>query len=73
MTSLDVLSPIRVGLLELKNRAFMAPLTRCRATVENGVSTHVPNALMAEYYAQRASAGLIVAEATMVTEGNSSF
>jgi len=73
MHHLDVLSPLRIGSLELKNRAFMAPLTRCRATVENGVSTHVPNALMAEYYAQRASAGLIVAEATMVMEGNSSF
>ncbi|MFM7298861.1 MAG: alkene reductase, partial [Planctomycetota bacterium] len=73
MHHLDVLSPLRIGSLELASRAFMAPLTRCRATVENGVSTHVPNALMAEYYAQRASAGLIVAEATMVMEGNSSF
>jgi N-ethylmaleimide reductase len=73
MNQLDVLSPIRIGPLELKNRAFMAPLTRCRATVADGVSTHVPSALMAEYYAQRASAGLIVAEATMVMEGNSSF
>jgi N-ethylmaleimide reductase len=73
MNQLDVLSPIRIGSLELKNRAFMAPLTRCRATVADGVSTHVPNALMAEYYAQRASAGLIVAEATMVMEGHSSF
>ncbi len=46
----------------------MAPLTRCRAGDE-----HIPNALMAEYYAQRASAGLIIAEATMATEGNSAF
>jgi N-ethylmaleimide reductase len=46
----------------------MAPLTRSRA--EDG---HVPSSLMAEYYAQRASAGLIIAEATMVMEGNSSF
>ena len=46
----------------------MAPLTRCRA--EDG---HVPGELMAEYYSQRASAGLIVAEATMVMQGNSSF
>ena len=40
----------------------MAPLTRCRAGVER-----VPNALMAEYYAQRASAGLIITEATVVS------
>lgn len=73
MTKLDVLSPIRIGSLELANRAFMAPLTRCRATVQDGVSTHVANALMAEHYAQRASAGLLVAEATMAMEGNSAF
>jgi N-ethylmaleimide reductase len=46
----------------------MAPLTRCRAD-----SDHIPTELMATYYAQRASAGLIIAEATMVIEGNSSF
>jgi N-ethylmaleimide reductase len=46
----------------------MAPLTRCRADAD-----HNPTPLMAEYYAQRASAGLIIAEATMVLEGNSSF
>jgi N-ethylmaleimide reductase len=46
----------------------MAPLTRCRADAD-----HNPTPLMAEYYAQRASAGLIIAEATMVMEGNSSF
>lgn len=51
----------RAGGLELKNRIVMAPLTRARAT-----SDHVPTALMAEYYAQRASAGLIVSEATLV-------
>ena len=46
----------------------MAPLTRCRADAD-----HHPTHLMAEYYAQRASAGLIIAEATMVMAGNSSF
>ena len=61
-------SPLTVGSLTVPNRIFMAPLTRCRATAE-----HVPTALMAEHYAQRASAGLIVAEATMAMEGNSSF
>ena len=54
--------------MEVPNRLFMAPLTRCRAEAE-----HVPGALMAEYYAQRATAGLIIAEATMAMEGNSAF
>ncbi|MNF30577.1 N-ethylmaleimide reductase [compost metagenome] len=54
--------PIKVGELELTNRIIMAPLTRCRA--DEG---RVPSALMAEYYAQRASAGLIISEATSVT------
>lgn len=60
--------PLRVGAMEVPNRLFMAPLTRCRA--EAG---HVPGVLMAEYYAQRATAGLIIAEATMAMEGNSAF
>ncbi|UCJ18831.1 alkene reductase [Pseudomonas sp. MM211] len=54
--------PIKIGDLELANRIIMAPLTRCRA--DEG---RVPNALMAEYYVQRASAGLIISEATSVT------
>ena len=61
-------SPLKLGATTVPNRIFMAPLTRCRANAE-----HIPNALMAEYYAQRASAGLIIAEATMAMEGNSSF
>ncbi|MEB3207690.1 MAG: alkene reductase [Synechococcus sp.] len=64
----DLFSPLRVDSLELPNRIWMAPLTRCRA--EEG---HVPGVLMAEHYSQRASAGLIVAEATMAMEGNSAF
>ena len=60
--------PLRVGAMEVPNRLFMAPLTRCRA--EAG---HVPEELMAHYYAQRATAGLIIAEATMAMEGNSAF
>jgi N-ethylmaleimide reductase len=59
---------LRLGSLIVPNRIFMAPLTRCRAG-----DSHIPNDLMAQYYAQRASAGLIIAEATMVTEGNSAF
>ena len=50
------------------NRIFMAPLTRCRAEEE-----HQPGDLMVEHYTQRASAGLIIAEATMAMEGNSAF
>ena len=55
-------SPIRIGDIDCANRIFMAPLTRCRATPGGDV----PNALMAEYYAQRAGAGLIVSEGTQV-------
>lgn len=65
---MKLLSPLTVGALQLPNRVLMAPLTRCRADAD-----HNPTPLMAEHYAQRASAGLIIAEATMVMEGNSSF
>jgi 2,4-dienoyl-CoA reductase-like NADH-dependent reductase (Old Yellow Enzyme family) len=54
--------PLRIGALTLKNRVIMAPLTRQRAGDER-----VPNALMAKYYAERATAGLILSEATAVT------
>jgi len=54
--------PLQVGDLLLPNRVLMAPLTRSRAGV-----ARVPNALMAKYYEQRASAGLILSEATSVT------
>ncbi len=54
--------PITVGDLHLPNRIFMAPLTRCRSS-----EGRVPNALMAEYYTQRASAGLIFSEATSIS------
>ncbi|OPZ06811.1 MAG: N-ethylmaleimide reductase [Alphaproteobacteria bacterium ADurb.BinA305] len=64
----DLFTPLQAGDLALPNRVLMAPLTRCRA--EDG---HVPGALMATHYAQRASAGLLIAEATMAMEGNSAF
>ncbi|MDE2074894.1 MAG: alkene reductase, partial [Alphaproteobacteria bacterium] len=57
MTSL--FDPLQVGSLRLPNRIVMAPLTRSRANPE----TRVPVPLMAEYYAQRATAGLILSEA----------
>jgi 2,4-dienoyl-CoA reductase-like NADH-dependent reductase (Old Yellow Enzyme family) len=53
---------VRIGAWDLPNRIVMAPLTRSRAGVER-----LPNSLMAEYYTQRASAGLIISEATSVT------
>ncbi|HEB59799.1 MAG TPA: alkene reductase [Gammaproteobacteria bacterium] len=60
MTS-DLFSPISVGKLELPNRVVMAPLTRNRAGEGN-----VPTDLNVEYYRQRASAALIITEATQV-------
>lgn len=64
----NLFSELQLGAITTPNRIFMAPLTRCRAS-EN----HIPNELMAEHYAQRASAGLLIAEATMAIEGNSAF
>ena len=57
-----LLEPLAAGELELPNRVVMAPLTRNRANLPG----RVPNGLMREYYAQRASAGMILTEATSV-------
>ncbi len=54
--------PLAMGELTLPNRILMSPLTRCRAS-----AGRVPNAMMKEYYVQRASAGIIFSEATAVT------
>ncbi|GJJ03515.1 alkene reductase [Duganella rhizosphaerae] len=59
----NLFDPLTIGDLTLKNRIVMAPLTRARAVG----GARVPNALMAKYYVQRASAGLILSEATAVT------
>lgn len=59
---MDLFSPIQIGNYTLKNRIFMAPLTRCRSVQDN-----VPNDMMATYYGQRASAGLIISEATQIS------
>lgn len=64
----NLFSELQMGALKLPNRILMAPLTRARAG-----EAHLPNALMAEHYAQRASGGLLIAEATMAMEGNSAF
>jgi len=65
---MKLLTPARLGALELPNRILMAPLTRVRA--EAGA---VPGALIAEHYRQRASAGLIIAEATRVAAAARAF
>ena len=59
---------LQVGALTIPNRILLAPLTRTRAD-----AGHMPNALMADYYAQRASGGLLITECTMITEGTSAF
>jgi N-ethylmaleimide reductase len=64
----QLLNPLQIGTMQLPNRIVMSPLTRARATRE-----HVPTPLMAQYYAQRATAGLIIAEATMVSPNASAF
>jgi 2,4-dienoyl-CoA reductase-like NADH-dependent reductase (Old Yellow Enzyme family) len=58
----NLFDPLKAGAFNLRNRIVMAPLTRQRAGEER-----VPNALMAQYYADRAAAGLILSEATSVT------
>lgn len=60
---MDLFTPIQLGPHSLTNRLVMAPMTRARAGVER-----LPNALMAEYYAQRSTAGLIITEATQISE-----
>ena len=54
--------PLQVGPLRLPNRIVLSPLTRSRSGVKR-----IPNGLMAQYYRQRATAGLIISEATAVT------
>jgi len=59
---MKLLTPFKVGPLELSNRMIMSPLTRCRA-----IEGNVPTPLAVTYYTQRASAGFIITEATQVT------
>ena len=59
MLPTTLLSPYSMRNLALANRVVMAPMTRSRA-----VDANTPNALMAEYYGQRAGAGLIITEGT---------
>lgn len=62
MSTASLFTPLTAGAFQLPNRIVMAPLTRGRATVDG-----VPTPLMAEYYVQRATAGLIIAEATAIS------
>ncbi|WP_306115485.1 MULTISPECIES: alkene reductase [unclassified Roseovarius] len=60
---MTLFNPVTIGNIDLPNRVVMAPMTRSRSTQPGDV----PNAMMAEYYAQRASAGMIITEATQIT------
>lgn len=64
----QLFQPVTLGDLQLRNRVVMSPMTRIRAS-----TTHVPGDLMVEHYAQRADAGLIITECTMVSEQASAF
>ena len=63
MTHSNLFTPYDMVGTTLKNRIVLAPMTRARAG-----ESRIPNALMAEYYAQRAGAGLLITEATVVSE-----
>lgn len=58
----DLFSPLKLGILELPNRIFMAPMTRNRAP------DNIANAMMAEYYRQRAAGGLLITEGSQISE-----
>ena len=64
----SLFEPLQVGAVKLKNRIVMAPLTRGRSGKER-----IPNDLMVEYYTQRASAGLILSEATQISQQGSGW
>lgn len=61
MSDTNLFSPVKLGSYSFLNRMVMAPMTRLRAVGS------IPNALMADYYSQRASAGLVTTECTMVS------
>src|SRR3989339_92371 len=63
MKTSRLFKPLSIGNLHFKNRIALAPMTRSRAG-----SARVPNELMAEYYLQRSTAGLLITEATVVSK-----
>jgi N-ethylmaleimide reductase len=65
---IDLFSPYTLGPLQLRNRMVMAPLTRSRAEADN-----VPSGMAITYYSQRASAGLIITEATQTSAGGQGY
>ncbi|OQR85197.1 hypothetical protein THRCLA_10747, partial [Thraustotheca clavata] len=69
MSSNNLFTPLNVGRLTLNNRIIMPPLTRCRATPDD----HIPSELMIQHYADRADAGLLIAECSMITPSTSAF
>lgn len=62
LTDTDLFEPVKIGAWQLANRIAMAPLTRCRVKNDG-----IPGPMQAAYYAQRASAGLIISEATNIS------
>ncbi|MFQ5508984.1 MAG: alkene reductase [Leptospirillia bacterium] len=68
MSAPSLFEPIALGAVELANRVIMAPMTRCRADADG-----VPQPMVAEYYVQRASAGLIISEATAVCKRGAGY
>jgi N-ethylmaleimide reductase len=68
-TAATLFDPFELGSITLRNRIVMAPLTRNRATH----GTDVPHELNATYYAQRASAGLLIAEATQISPSGKGY
>ena len=71
MSDLEILTKVQVGGQELSNRVVLAPLTRARGTpTEDPLdpANKIPNDLIAEYYEQRASGGLLITEATGISE-----
>ncbi|EQC27932.1 hypothetical protein SDRG_14211, partial [Saprolegnia diclina VS20] len=69
MPANNLFTPLKLGRLELANRILMAPLTRCRATPGD----HIPTDAMIQHYADRAAAGLIIAECSMIAPKTSAF
>ena len=67
-TNVMLFSPFEIGTLVLPNRIVMAPLTRSRASIDG-----VPTPMMTEYYRQRASAGLIITEATNISRQGTGY
>lgn len=68
MADQPLLTPVKLGPYTLKNRVAMAPMTRVRATPERNITDS-----MVEYYRQRASAGLIITEGTIVCPGGAGY